>query len=148
VWTTDETYDSDAPIEALWPLYTSAVAWPRWADDIEWATAEGRFEAGLEGTVKYRGLPRAPFSVLGADAPRLFRIRLRLPLTTVTFDHRLTPIRTGTRIQERIDFGGLLAPILGLVERSRIRRDWPAAMAKMTALAHRLPEDPGASSGS
>jgi len=136
MWTTEETFDSDAPVEALWPLYTSAEAWPRWADDIEWAHAEGHFEAGLEGRVKYSGLPAASYTVTGADRPRTFSIRLKLLLTHITFDHRLTPRDGGTRIDERIDFGGLLAPLLGLIERSRIRRDWPKAMAKMTALAH------------
>jgi hypothetical protein len=38
-------------------------------------------------------------------------------------------------VHERISFGGLLAPILGLLERPRIRTGWPRAMDCLGALA-------------
>ena len=41
----------------------------------------------------------------------------------------------GTHVRERISFSGLLAPILGLLERPRIRTDWPRAMDCLGALA-------------
>src|SRR5438874_12661077 len=106
MWATDQTFQSDAPVDALWPLYTSAEAWPRWSDDIEWADSLGRLEAGMEGRVKYAGLPTGSYAVIGVDPPRRFSIRLRVLLTTITFEHRLTAHDGGTRIQERIDFGG------------------------------------------
>src|SRR2546421_11719326 len=110
MWATDQTFDSDAPVEALWPLYTSAEAWPRWSDDIEWADALGRLEAGMEGRGKYAGLPTGPYEGIGVDPPRRFSIRLRVLLTTIKFDHPLAAHPGGPRIGERTDLGRPPAP--------------------------------------
>src|SRR5947208_1441497 len=121
MWATDEIFDSDATVETLWPLYTSAKAWPRWSDDMHWSHSGGRLEAGVQVRVEFRGLPASSYTVTGVDPPHSFTIHMRMLLTTVQFDHRLTARDQGTRIEERIDFRGLLAPLLGLIERSRIR---------------------------
>ena len=131
-------YATSADRDALWELYTSAESWPVWSQEIERASFEGPFVPGRSGRVKFSRVPEGRFDVTQVDAAAgTFTIRARLfaGLFTVTFWHELAAIPAGTQITETADFGGPLAPLLGLVERRRVRRKWPLAMRAMTAMA-------------
>lgn len=83
-------------------------------------------------------MPEGRFDVTALDREAgTFTIVARLfgGLLGVEFFHEVTAIPAGTQITESQDFGGLLAPLLGLVERRRICRRWPIAMRAMTAMA-------------
>jgi uncharacterized protein YndB with AHSA1/START domain len=133
---TDNVCQLPAPPEFVWPFYTEPTAWPRWSADIEHASARGELKAGAEGRCKYRMLPEGTFRVVSFDPPHSFTLDWVTLATHVRFDHELTPMGAhGTHVRERISFSGLLAPILGLLERPRIRTDWPRAMDCLGALA-------------
>jgi uncharacterized protein YndB with AHSA1/START domain len=125
-----------APPEYVWPLYTTPKEWPRWSADIEHASIKVPLAVGAKGRCKYRMLPEGEFTIVSFDPPRSFTLDWVTLLTHVRFEHVLTPAgRHGTHVRERISFSGLLAPILGLVERPRIRTDWPQAMDCLGTLA-------------
>lgn len=131
-------YATPARRDALWDLYTSAEAWPLWSQEIQRASFEGPFVAGRTGRVKFSRVPEGRFDVTQVDERAgTFTIRARLfgGLFKVTFWHELAAIPSGTQITEIADFGGPLAPVLGFVERRRVRRMWPLAMRAMTAMA-------------
>ena len=129
MWVTEGTYDAKAPIETLWSVYADVACWSRWADDIVWARLEGPFQAGSSGRIRYRGTPPLRFKVVSVEAPRSYITEVPLPLARLTFDHRLTGTEDGTRIVERISFGGPLSGLLGRSQGPRIKRSWPTAMA-------------------
>jgi uncharacterized protein YndB with AHSA1/START domain len=125
-----------APPEFVWPFYTDPEQWPKWSADIERADVEGPMEKGARGHCKYRMLPEGEFRVVSFDRPHSFTLDWVTLATHVHFQHDLTPTGAhGTHVRERISFSGLLAPILGLLERPRIRTDWPRAMDCLGALA-------------
>lgn len=131
-------YATPAGHEAVWAVYTSVQAWPSWSQDIQRAGLDGPFVAGAWGRVKFARVPEGRFDVTQLDAAAgTFTIVARLfgGLLKVTFFHELTPITAGTQITESADFRGPLAPVLGFVERRRVRRQWPKAMRAMTAMA-------------
>ena len=135
-------FATPADADRVWAVYTSVDAWPRWSEDIERATLDEPFAPGAEGRVKFAKVPEGSFSVTTLDREAgTFTVVARLfaGLLTVTFFHEVTAIPAGAQITERADFGGLLAPVLGLIERRRIRKRWPEAMRTMTALARRDP---------
>jgi hypothetical protein len=131
-------YASRAHRSAIWPLYTSADAWPLWSEDIQRASFEGPFVAGRSGRVKFARVPEGRFDVTQVDEQAgTFTIVARLfgGLLRVRFFHELTTIPSGTQITEIADFTGPLAPVLGLVEQRRLRRRWPLAMRSLTEMA-------------
>jgi hypothetical protein len=133
-------YATVADSEAVWAAYTSVELWPQWSEDIERASLAGPFSAGNSGRVKFARVPEGRFDVTQVDREAgTFTVVARLfgGLLRVTFFHAVTPVTAGTQITESADFGGLLAPVLGLIERRRIRRKWPRAMREMTAIALR-----------
>jgi hypothetical protein len=125
-----------APPEFVWPHYTNVDEWPTWASDIVAATIDGPVCTGATGTCKYKLLPQGRYVISACDEPRCFTLDWTMLATRVRFVHRLTPAgRHGTHIVETMSFHGLLALPLGLLERPRVRTDWPAAMAKLGELA-------------
>jgi uncharacterized protein YndB with AHSA1/START domain len=125
-----------APPEFVWPFYTEPAQWPRWTADIEHADIDGPLAVGATGRCKYRMLPEGTFTVVAFDPPHSFTLDWETLLTTVRFRHDLTPVGAhGTHVCERIDFHGLLALPLGLLERPRIRTHWPRAMDCLGTLA-------------
>jgi uncharacterized protein YndB with AHSA1/START domain len=133
---TDNVCQLPAPPEFVWPLYTEPTAWPRWSADIEHASIRGEMTVGAEGRCKYRMLPEGTFRVVSFDPPHSFTLDWVTLAMHVRFDHELTAVGAhATHVRERISFSGLLAPILGLLERPRIRTGWPRAMECLGALA-------------
>jgi hypothetical protein len=133
-------YATTADAELVWEAYTSVELWPQWSEDIERASLTGPFTAGNSGRVKFARVPEGRFDVAQADREAgTFTIVARLfgGLLRVTFFHEVTAIPAGTQITETAEFSGVLAPVLGLIERRRIRRKWPRAMREMTAIALR-----------
>ena len=133
---TENVAQLPAPPEFVWPLYTEPAQWRRWSADIERANVKGLLGEGARGRCKYRMLPEGEFRVVSFDPPRSFTLDWVTLATHVRFEHELAPMGAhGTHVRERISFSGLFAPILGLLERPRIRTDWPRAMDCLGALA-------------
>jgi hypothetical protein len=131
-------YETTVPREDVWAVYTSVPSWPEWSEDIERAHLDGgSFATGSHGRIKFKQVPESRFDIVAVEAPESYVIVAQLfwGLLKVTFDHELTSITAGTQIMESADFSGPLAPLLGLIERPRVRRQWPKAMRAMTALA-------------
>ncbi len=122
----------------MWEVYTDPGSWPAWTPDIThgcW-TVGTDCRKGSRGEVKFKGLPKGAFEIQAADPPRTFTTVTRFPIgLRIRFDHRLAATAHGTRIEERISFHGLLAPLVGLIERRRIRRNWPLARRGKLGLA-------------
>ena len=141
---TEAVFHSGAPIAHVWDVYTAVDLWPRWSDDIAWADIDGPYRPGARGRMKFRGLPKASWMVISTDHPRAFVSEVDFRFARLTFEHELAPHAGGTRIVERVDFGGPLGLLVGLRERGRWRRRWPAAMGAMSEIAYeRAYEDPG-----
>ncbi len=137
-----------APPEFVWPHYTNAAEWPQWASDIEAATAHGAVQDGATGTCKYRVLPLGRYVISACAEPRCFTLDWTMLATRVRFRHELTAVNEhGCYVVETVSFHGLLALPLGLLERPRVRTDWPAAMAKLGRLALASWRDAGRPSG-
>ena len=133
-------YATVAEPDRVWEAYTDVDLWSQWSEDIERASLSGPFTAGNSGRVKFARVPEGRFDITQVDREAgTFTIVARLfgGLLKVTFFHALTPVSAGTQITETADFTGLLAPLLGFIERRRIRRKWPRAMREMTAHALR-----------
>lgn len=125
-----------APPEFVWRHYTNVAEWPAWASDILAATIDGPVCDGATGSCKYKLLPSGRYVISACNAPHCFTLDWTMLATRVRFVHQLTPAGAhGTHVVETMSFHGLLALPLGLLERPRVRTDWPAAMAKLGKLA-------------
>jgi hypothetical protein len=130
-------YATTADRQAVWDVYTDVSTWSQWSEDIQRATMIGPFGAGRSGRVKFAKVPESRFDVTLVVEPVTYVLTARLfwGLLNVTFDHDLVAIPSGTQITESADFTGLLAPVIGFIERRRLRKQWPLAMKAMTEMA-------------
>lgn len=133
--TITQTYGSEAPIDDFWAVYTDATLWHEWTDEIRWATIQGPFEPGATGKCRFKGLPTTRFAVGRVDAPRRFVTTMDFRFARVEFDHVLIPNDRGVQVTEEMTFCGLAGPLFAWLQRRRVKRTWPKAMAKLTAMA-------------
>jgi hypothetical protein len=133
--TLTQTFDSDAPVGDFWAIYTDAALWAEWTPEIRWATIKGRFEPGATGRCKFKGLPATPFAVGRVDEPRRFVTTMDFRLARLEFDHVLEPHDGGVRVTEEITFCGFAGPLFAWLQERRVRRTWPEAMRRLTAMA-------------
>ena len=133
----EATFHSSAPIELVWDVYTDVDLWPRWSDDIAWASIDGPYGAGARGRMKFRGLPGSSWRVVSTQHPSAFVSEVDFRVARLRFDHELRPHPGGgTIVWERVTFGGPLGLLVGLRERGRWRRRWPQAMGAMSEIAY------------
>lgn len=129
-------FHSSAAREAVWDVYTDVDLWPRWSDDIAWATLDGPYAAGARGRMKFRGLPASSWRVVAAEHPVSFVSEVDFKVARLVFDHELRSHPEGTVVWERVRFRGPLGPLVALLQRRRWLRRWPAAMGAMSELAY------------
>ena len=133
--TLSQTFQSEAPIEDFWAIYTDATLWDEWTPEIKWATIQGRFEPGATGLCKFKGLPKTRYAVGRVDEPRRFVTTMDFRFARVEFDHLLVPTDRGVSVTEEMTFCGPLGVLFAWLQRRRIKRTWPQAMRKLEAMA-------------
>ncbi len=131
----EQTFESEAQIDDFWAIYTDATLWHEWTPEIRWATIRGRFEPGAGGLCKFRGLPPTRYAVGRVDEPRRFVTTMDFRFARVEFDHHLVPTERGVRVTEKMTFCGFAGALFAWLQRRRIKRTWPRAMAKLTEMA-------------
>jgi hypothetical protein len=140
--TLSQTFESDASIEDFWAIYTDATVWHEWTPEIRWATIQGKFEPGATGKCKFKGLPATPYAVGRVDAPRRFVTVMDFRFARIEFDHVLVPTEGGVRVTEEMTFCGLFGTLFWLLQRRRVKRSWPEAMATLTRMAVNRSQQP------
>lgn len=135
MWHVEESVETTATPEAIWRCWTDVNGWPRWVPDFEWSRLLGPFEEGATIENKARGLPVATVRITTVRPPSFFRTESRLLGMHLVFDHWIETTSTGTRIKTRMNFGGLLAPVLWLVRGRAIALSTRDSLQKLADLA-------------
>jgi hypothetical protein len=121
--------------EAIWALWSKIETWPIWDHGIEGGKVEGAFVTGAKGWLKPKGGPKVNFDLLDVQENRRFHDRSYLPLTHLDFIHTLEREGEFTIVTHQVEMKGLLTFIFSRVIGSGIKKDMPAAMAKLVEIA-------------
>lgn len=137
-WSYEQRVPTTASAERIWQLWSQPETWSAWDHDIEWARLEGPFSEGARGTMKPKGGPVVPFTLLTVEPGRSFSDSSQLPLTRVDFLHR---VAEGV-IVHRIEMRGWLTPLFRRLIGAKIQRGLRPAMARLASLAEAPGADP------
>jgi hypothetical protein len=127
--------ETSATPEAIWRCWTDVNGWPRWIPDFQWSRLAGPFEEGATFENKARGLPVAKVRIASVRSLSFFRTESRLLGMHLVFDHWIETTPAATRIKTRMNFGGLLAPILRLSRGRSIALSTRESLQRLADLA-------------
>ena len=136
--TTSELVAPGVTAEDIWTrAYADAAAWPRWNDALASAELDGPLTVGARARIRFRTGPplRLRFTVIEADAPRVFTDEGRLPGARMAHRHELEPDAVGTRLTNTISIEGPLAWFWSRVLEPQALRGLPEWQAATVALA-------------
>jgi hypothetical protein len=122
-----------ASVEALWAVWTDPSCWA--GGPVEYARANGAFQAGGSYTVKVRGHRPVTATISEVDAPRSWTSRALFPGLRLTLHHILQPEPAGVVVTEGVVFAGALAPVAKAVLARRLRATYAATTAHCAHLA-------------
>lgn len=113
------------------------ASWPEWNSDTAWVRLDGDFGPGATGKLKPKGGPPVRFVVERVVPGREFVDVSMLWGARLTFDHRITTVKGGNRIDVTISIRGRLAWLWRRILGKDLARTLPADLAGLVAAAER-----------
>lgn len=135
MWTAEASRESSATPEQVWRRYEDVSQWAVWDESLQKAELRGAFAPGSRGRVKPRGGPSSAFVLSVVESNRSFTVTTRLLLTTVIFEHELSPLSHGTRITHRVRISGGLQPLVSRILGKQLARGLPIAVQALANMA-------------
>lgn len=127
---------STAEPEAIWELWADVPNRTRWDDSLERATVDGPLQTGASGIVKLKSQPARRFEILHCEPPHAYTERFFLPMAgKMDWVHSIRDVGGAREVTFNVSVSGPISPILGLVSRKILRRELPATVDKLIALA-------------
>jgi hypothetical protein len=105
---------SSASPTAFFARWADMATWPEWNTDTEWVRLDGAFVQGATGVLKPKGGPKVRF-VVATLTDRRFVDVSSLQGARLTFDHTVTVIDGGSRVDVEVSLTGPLARLWNLV---------------------------------
>jgi hypothetical protein len=125
---------STAPAAAFFERWADMETWPEWNTDTVWVRLDGPFAEGATGTLKPKGGPKVSFVVAELTAERFLDVS-RLIGARLSFDHRVTALETGTRVDVVVSLDGPLARVWKLILGSDLRASLQPDLDRLEAVA-------------
>ena len=114
--------------ERIFVFYEDVANWNQWDPDVTSSSISGPFEAGATGKLKPSKGPETKISIVSVLKNKSFTVQSRLPLCTMTFEHKLIPVNSSTRVIHRVSFNGPLSFFFSRVVGGQIRKGLPGTL--------------------
>lgn len=135
-WKVRVEAEAKAKPQDVWKYWKDVASWPNWHAELDYCSLDGPFQSGTKGTLKPKGWPPSQFELIEVTNEKSFTDISRMPSTTMVFRHLITPQAGGKiSIVHEAEVKGLLAPMLYLTMRRKLKRGMPQSVAKLAALA-------------
>jgi hypothetical protein len=93
------------------------------------------FEVGNTVTTKVKGFPAGTSTITVVEPPRLWVGVAKSPGLTMTYEHVVEPVETGSVLTERAIISGAFAALVGRLIGRRLESTFAATTAHCAALA-------------
>ena len=120
----ERTIINAAP-EKIFPFYENVSEWSSWDPDVLSSSIDGNFVRGAKGKLKPAKGPEASIEFIEVIKNKSFTTISKLPLCTMSFEHKLIPSNGMTEVVHKVSFKGLLSPIFGRLIGSEIKKRLP-----------------------
>lgn len=139
MWTFEHTETTSAAPSQVWARYAEPATWPEWDHQTASVTVQGPVVVGTRGRLKPVNGPATPFTFTEVTPEVSFTDVSRLPLSRLSFAHRIEPTATGSRFTHCVTITGPLSPLFARVIGKRIAAGMPTAMRALARLAEAAP---------
>ncbi|WP_068776599.1 SRPBCC family protein [Paenibacillus sp. FJAT-26967] len=146
MWHFEHTVIAEASVQTIWKLYSDISSWVEWDKEIDSASLEGPFIAGIQGVLQPKGQGPMAFELTEVDPPRRFAKIADIPGAGIhiEFIHRLQQTHKGTAITHEVNITGPNAEQLGPQWGARIAQGLPSTMQGLAAAAVKRERQQGA----
>jgi len=135
-WEIKAEKTTHATPETIWNFWKNVAGWPKWDHDLEWSRLEGEFEKGTKGTLKPKGWFASDFTITELKHHVEHTETTSMPMTKLVFSHRLEQTRdNGVNVVHHLKVSGLLAPLLGITMRFKLKKTVPEALEALVKQA-------------
>ncbi len=124
----EQSIDISAEPTAVFAVYQKVSEWPAWDAEVESASLEGDFAPWSQCKIKPKGAPESTMQLIEVTQDVSFTVECRLPLCKMHFVHIMQPVGAGTRLINRVEFSGLLAPLFGRLIGKGINKSLPDSL--------------------
>jgi hypothetical protein len=135
MWRHVYTAETTLTPSALWPALADVASWPAIDTNIAELTLLDPPGPGARFRLRPRGGPPLRFTIGQFVPPSTYSDVCALPGATMTTEHRLEPIRTGTRIVVEITVQGWLRALWVRLAATRHAAGLPAQTARFIEAA-------------
>lgn len=108
--------------------YQKVSDWPKWDSETEASSIEGDFVVGAVGKIKPKGAPETKMRLIEVTKDHSFTVECKLPLCKMHFIHLMSPIESGTKLVNQVEFIGLLSPLYGKLIGKGINKSLPDSL--------------------
>lgn len=131
----EERIAVSATPETIFSIYTDVEHWNTWDPDTKSSSLNGAFAIGSRGRLCPTKGTEVPMEITSLIPNHSFTVQSKIPLFKMTFDHELTPTKTGTEVLHRVTFSGALSFLLGRVVGAQVREGLPKTLLSLKRLA-------------
>jgi polyketide cyclase/dehydrase/lipid transport protein len=143
MWVSEQSVETTATPEAIWPLWADVPRWPEWNADIERIELRGPFAAGSTIVMTPIGDDPVELRITEACEPDLFVDEADGGELVVRTTHRVDRLADGrSRITYRMEITGPAADTVGPELGPQISGDFPQVLAALAARGEAAPEIP------
>ena len=126
----------------LWDRYAEPSSWPQWDTGVTSVTIDGPLRVGARGSLKPVRGPATRFIVTEVTPHVSFSDVSRLPLASMTFEHRIEALAAGCRFTHTVTISGVLAPLFARLIGRTVVAELPVTMWALARLAEQAPSHP------
>ena len=119
--TVNESIIINAPADTIFAVYEDVSNWSNWDKEVISSIIDGPFEVGTKGEIVPNGEPRSPIELTEVTRNKSFTVECKLPFCKMHFIHELTPTDGGTKVVNKAEFTGFLAPLFSRLIGSKLK---------------------------
>ena len=134
----ENSVTTEASKSSVWKIWEDVANWNSWDHGIEFSSIEGPFAVGTAGKLKPKGGPILRTMLTEVTLLESFVDEARLPLTRIIVSHVMHEEGGMTKITNRVEMRGFLAPLFAILIGRDMKKNMPEEMAAMTQKAEQL----------
>jgi len=135
MWVSEQSVETRAQPESIWPILADISAWPKWNVDIEYVEANGPLVAGTTVTLGERGVGPVKSQIVEVVTGRSLSLGIDLDGGTLSVTYRIRVWAGSTRIDHRMVVEGPNDQVIGQQMASVVAQRIPHILQELVRLA-------------
>ncbi len=137
MWSKEVSIRTRATKEQVWKLWTDIPNWNTWDEQVTSSNLNGEFKIGQIGELVPKGGPKSNYTLIEVTPHKSFTSRSSLPFTKMDFIHEMEEVDGALILTHKVQFSGFLSFLFSNVIGSKIVKELPHAMNKLSDMAQK-----------